>query len=146
VNPEDEKKLAKSYFNECWDLIEKADRTPLEDAQMLHLAHASRLHWDNVGGDLERAIGEWQCSRVNALLGFSEAALLHARLSKSFSAAIPQPHFVHASAAEGLAFAYFVSGKFEDAKQCKVEALELLIGVNEKDASHIRDQIEQLPF
>jgi hypothetical protein len=31
---------------------------------MILRAHASRFHWDNVGDDQNRAIGEWQCSRV----------------------------------------------------------------------------------
>jgi hypothetical protein len=31
---------------------------------MVHTAHAPRFHWDNVGDDQNRAIGEWQVSRV----------------------------------------------------------------------------------
>jgi hypothetical protein len=44
---------------------------------MVHMAHASRFHWDNVGDDQNRAIGEWQVARVYAVLGRAESALFH---------------------------------------------------------------------
>jgi len=143
---DDERKLAIELFNACWDLIEKKDRSAEEDAQMLHLANASVYHWRNIGGAKERAIGEWQCSRVNALLGFGGAALLHAKRSAELSAALPKPHFMHASAAEGLAFSYFVAGDREQAEHYKALAHSELEGVGEEDAAHIRKQIDKLPF
>ena len=46
---------------------------------MIHAAHASRYHWGEVGDDVNLARGEWQCSRVYAVLGRGEPALWHAR-------------------------------------------------------------------
>jgi hypothetical protein len=46
---------------------------------MLHAAHASRYHWGQVGEPVNRARGEWQCSRVYATLARAEPALYHAR-------------------------------------------------------------------
>jgi hypothetical protein len=46
---------------------------------MIHAAHASRYHWGNVGEAAHRARGEWQVSRVYAVLGRGEPALWHAR-------------------------------------------------------------------
>jgi hypothetical protein len=46
---------------------------------MIHAAHASRYHWDEVGTPANRARGEWKCSRVYAVLGRAEPALHHAR-------------------------------------------------------------------
>jgi hypothetical protein len=46
---------------------------------MLHSAHASRYHWGEVADDVHLARGEWQCSRVYAVLGRAEPALWHAR-------------------------------------------------------------------
>lgn len=59
MDVEAEMALASKLFNDCWDVIERADRTNLENAEMLHLAHSSRWHWGNVGGEKEKAIGEW---------------------------------------------------------------------------------------
>ena len=123
---EEEKKLASTLFNDCWNLIEKPTRTPLEDAEMLHLANTSRWHWGNVGGDAEKSIGEWQCSRVNSLLGNGPAALLHAELSKYWCAKLPSSNFMHASATEALAYANHVLGRNEEALRFKDEAISLL--------------------
>jgi len=141
-----QKSLAMDLFNKCWELIELSERTIEQDLQMLHLANASAWHWSQVGTDENNAVSEWQCSRVNALLGFGDAALLHAERSVSLIKDLPIPHFMHSSAAEGLAFAHYVAGNHDDALRYKAEALILLDGVEEDDAEHIRGQIKALPF
>ena len=146
MDAEAEKKSAIALFNSCWELIEKPNRTESEDAEMVHLAHTSRWHWGNVGGGQERSIGEWQCSRVNSILGNGKAALLHASLSSQIASELPSPHFMKASSAEALAFAHFVLGDLPMALEYKVKALQLLEGLDEHDAEHIRKQIEELPF
>jgi hypothetical protein len=146
LTTEEEKQLAKKLFNECWVLIEKKSRTPVEDAEMLHLAHASRYHWGNVGSEIEKSIGEWQCSRVNSILGNGSAALLHANLSKFWCSNLPVWHFTHASSSEALAFANFVIGNFESATKWKSQAISELVHVNKADARPIKQQIEELPF
>ena len=62
-----------------WTLMEKEDRTRDEDDAMLHMAHASRHHWGQVGTAANFGRGEWQCSRVYALLGRAEPCLHHAQ-------------------------------------------------------------------
>lgn len=146
VDFESEKNLAKSLFNSCWKLMDKPARTTEEDAEMIHLTHASRWHWGNVGGIQERAIGEWQCARVHAILGNGRVALLHATLSAQLARSLPTPHFMKASAAEALAFAHFLLGEHQTATEYKAQAKKLLEDLNEKDAEHIRKQIEELPF
>jgi hypothetical protein len=74
-----ERQLAVDLFNEVWRLMELEDRQADEDDRMLHLAHASRYHWGEVGTSVNRSRGEWQVSRVYTLLGRSEPALWHAR-------------------------------------------------------------------
>ena len=146
MNLEEEKQLAIKLFNDCWSLIDQPSRTDAENAEMLHLAHTSRWHWGNVGGAAEKSIGEWQCSRVNSLLGNGPAALLHAKQSREFIEEIPAPHFMYASSTEALAFANFVLGNLDEAKALKQEALANLEGLDAEDAAHIRKQIEELPF
>jgi DNA-binding transcriptional MerR regulator len=71
--------LAAALFNETWRLMEKEDRTPDEDALMIHRAHASLYHWLQVGRPENAARGEWQVSRVYTVLRRGEPALYHAR-------------------------------------------------------------------
>lgn len=83
------KKMAKSLFNHTWDLIDKgADRTQADNDEMIHSVHASRYHWgvlvekkEEGAGPVNLARGEWQISRVYALLGLPESSLYHATRS-----------------------------------------------------------------
>jgi hypothetical protein len=81
TEPEFHRKIAVSFFNETWRLLDKVERTPEEDARMIHSAHASRLHWESVGSAQHLAVGEWQVSRVHAVLRQPDSALYHARRS-----------------------------------------------------------------
>ena len=73
------RRLAAQLFNDTWVLLDKPDRTADEDVRMIHTAHASRWHWEQVGTPLNLLIGEWQCSRVYATLKRGEPAIFHAR-------------------------------------------------------------------
>ena len=75
----DHRRLGVDLFNHTWTLLEKPDRTPAEDDELLHATHASAYHWSLVGAPENLARGEWQVSRVNAVLGRGEAALHHAQ-------------------------------------------------------------------
>ena len=46
-------KLAVDCFNSTWSFLDKKDRTPEDDADMIHTAHASRYHWGQIGTPLE---------------------------------------------------------------------------------------------
>ena len=71
--------LAVGLFNYTWTLLENPDRTPEQDDEMLHAAHASRYHWGEVGEPANLSRGEWQVARVYCVLGRAEPALYHAR-------------------------------------------------------------------
>ena len=79
LDPEVERKLAVDLFNYVWTYLDKSDRTSAENDTMLHAAHASRYHWGQIGTPVNLARGEWQVSRVYAVLGRSEPALYHAQ-------------------------------------------------------------------
>jgi hypothetical protein len=72
------RKFAVNCFNGTWDLIEKRDRTPQDDVLMIHMAHTSRFHWGEIGTPLNFARGDWQISRVYAILGQGLNALFYA--------------------------------------------------------------------
>ena len=77
----DHRRLAADLFNHTWTLIEREQRTPDEDDEMLYATFASAYHWLRVdgAGPEHRARSEWQISRVYAELGRGEEALVHAR-------------------------------------------------------------------
>ncbi|HEY3741930.1 MAG TPA: hypothetical protein VGL53_18895 [Bryobacteraceae bacterium] len=97
------RKLAAQFFNGAWTLIDKADRTPAEDLRMIHMAHASRMHWELVGTPRNRSVGEWQISRIYSMLGRAEAALFHARNSLAIATENELPPFQVGYACEAMA-------------------------------------------
>ena len=115
LDPATERQVAVDLFNHVWRLLDIADRTPEQDDAMVHAAHASRWHWGQVGGAEQRAVGEWQCSRVYAVLGRPGEALHHARRCLALSAVDGVDPFVAASAHEALARAYAIAGDVESA-------------------------------
>ncbi len=55
------------------------ERTAEEDDAMIHAAYASRYHWSQASQEAKhQARGEWQLSRVFAVLGRGEPAVYHA--------------------------------------------------------------------
>jgi DNA-binding transcriptional MerR regulator len=110
MEPAEERSLAAGLFNETWTLLERTDRTPADDDRMINAAHASRFHWGNVGEPVNLAIGEWQISRVYAVLGRAEPSLYHANRSLELCRDHGIGDFSLAYAYEALARAHLVAG------------------------------------
>jgi hypothetical protein len=118
LEPAVERRLAADLFNHVWTLLGKAERTADEDDEMLHAAHASRFHWIAVGTRIHAARGEWQCSRVYAVLGRAEPALHHARRCLELALDAEEAEdwdvpFAH----EALARAHAVAGDSAEARR-----------------------------
>ena len=80
IDPATRRALAAGLYNRCWELLEIPDRTPEQDAELVHTAHASRYHWGEIADTPARLWrGEWMCARVYSVLGRAEPALWHAR-------------------------------------------------------------------
>jgi hypothetical protein len=109
------RRLAAELFNQVWILLEKADRDQADDDRMLHAAHASRFHWGEIGEPINFARGEWQVSRVYAVLGRGEPALFHARRCLEICQAHEIGDFDLAFAYEALARASAVAGQADEA-------------------------------
>ena len=76
----DHRKLAVDLFNYTWTFLENKERTPEQDEEMVHAAHASRHHWGITGTEKNKARGEWQIARVYAALKRFVASAHHAQL------------------------------------------------------------------
>jgi DNA-binding transcriptional MerR regulator len=135
LDPATHRAVGVALFNHTWTLLEKADRTPAETDEMIHAAHASRFHWgralDAVPANLAR--GEWQCSRVYAVLGRAEPALWHARRCVAINEAAGSGDWDIASAYEAMARAYLAAGDAAQVAAWKDKASAALDGIADRD-------------
>jgi hypothetical protein len=109
--PDIHRKLAVDLFNMTWDLMEKSDRSQAETDRMIHAAHASRYHWEVIGQPVNLARGEWQVSRVYAILQRAEPCLYHAKRCLQITLEHDLKDFDLAFAYEAMARAYSLAGE-----------------------------------
>ncbi|HEU5006005.1 MAG TPA: helix-turn-helix domain-containing protein [Jatrophihabitantaceae bacterium] len=146
LDPEDERRLAAALFNGTWQLLEKAERTRAEDDEMLHMAHASRHHWGVVGQPVNLARGEWQCSRVYAVLGRPEPCLHHAQRVLDLCTEHGMGDFDLAFAYEALARAHAVAGDADRARTFTEQALTAADGIaDDEDRELLLSDLESIP-
>lgn len=142
----DERKLAAALFNTTWDLMEKENRSRDEDDAMLHMAHASRHHWGRVGTPVHRARGEWQCSRVYAVLRRPEPCLHHAQRVLDLSREHDLGAFDLAFAYEALARGHAINGDPEQARAFTEQALAAAADITEADDRDLLlSDLERIP-
>ena len=123
-------------FNAVWDLLDKKERSKDEDLLMIHRAHASRFHWNEIGTPVNMARGEWQISRVYAILNMPSSALYHAERSLEFCEKNQIGDFDLAFAYEAMARAYMVSGdieKMNESLDLGIEASSKIIKAEDKN-------------
>ena len=110
------RKVAIECFNRAWDILDKKNRSEEDGFQMLHLAHASRYHWGLVGTPKNRAVGDWQLSRVYAELGQPRLAL---EFAESCLAACRENGLsdIEHTANEAIARAYAVAKDYDNARR-----------------------------
>lgn len=126
-------KLAVDCFNETWDLLDKADRTPEEDLLMIHTSHASRYFWGEIGTPLEFQRGEWQVSRVYSVLGMGESALYHAESALNTCRTQGIKDFDLAFALEAVARAHSCLGNADQCGRFSKLAEEAAEEIEKKD-------------
>jgi tetratricopeptide (TPR) repeat protein len=144
----DARLLAAQLFNETWRLLDQEDRTRADDDRMIHTAHASRYHWGQVPAVTPEnlARGEWQISRVYAVLGRSEPALYHARRVLDLVQDNDIGDFDLAFAYEALARAHAVAGDAAQARDDTDRALAAAQGItDDEDRDLVRTDLETIP-
>lgn len=145
------RRLGVDLFNHVWTLLELADRSPEQVDEMIHAAHASRHHWSFAGTSVNLGRGEWQCSRVYAVLGRAEPALWHARRSLAYAEAAAAAGQAEAwdvpSAQEAMARAHAVAGDRAEAERWRALALEGLTHVSDvEDRQIVEQDLAALPL
>jgi hypothetical protein len=136
LDPDTHRRTGTELFNHVWRLLEVEARTASQDDEMVHAAHASVWHWSRSEVDdlpQRLAVGEWQCSRVYAVLGRPEPALHHARRCLDLAEAGPMEDWVIASAYEALARASSVAGDREAFEEWRGRARAAADGIGDEE-------------
>ena len=139
LDPATRRKLAADLFNHVWTFLETANRSPDQDDELLHAAHASRYHWGEpgVGEPVNLARGEWQVSRVYAVLGRPEPALWHGRRCLALVEEHGLSPFDGGAAYEAIARAYLAAGDLAEGAAWKARAVDALDQIEDADDREI---------
>jgi len=99
-------------FNRTWEFMNRTDRTPEDDEQMLLLTFASQWHWSQREdcAPTNVCVGYWQISRVCAILGQADNARRYGQLSLDALSGEEGLPFYFGYAYEALARAESVAG------------------------------------
>jgi len=105
-------------FNKAWDLIDKEQRTPEEDEDMIRLALASHYHWTQRPdySNTSASIAYWQTARIYTILDQAENAMHYSQLCLKVSQEEDVPPFFLGYAYEALARAAAAAGSNQDMK------------------------------
>jgi hypothetical protein len=128
------RKIGTDLFNYTWSLLEKKRRSAADNDKMILAAHASRYHWSRVGTARNFSIGEWQLSRVYAVLGRAEPALFHGRRALEIARRNGLGGFYTAYAYEALARAASVARQGRERDRYLREARR--VGATLRDREH----------
>jgi hypothetical protein len=129
---ESHKKFAVDLNNLTWNLLGKSDRTPEEDENMIHAAHASLLHWGVVGKPINLQRGQWLVSHVYAVLNRPEPALHHAKQCMKLTEEQKLDDFDLAYAYEAMARAHAAGGNKSECEKYMQLAQEAGEKIKEK--------------
>lgn len=66
--------LAPIAFNQTWELLDATNLSREDEEEMLATTFAQRHHWYQVGDLRNKAVADWQVSRVAAVLGYADLA------------------------------------------------------------------------
>jgi DNA-binding transcriptional MerR regulator len=145
LDAEERRQLAADLFNHTWEMLALPSRTTDQDDEMVHSAHASRYHWGEIGAPEHRARGEWQCSRVYAVLGRAEPAVHHARRCIAICDEHGLGDWDLAAAWEAMARAAWVAGDRSAYREALAQGRAALDGIDDpEDRRLIESDLDEL--
>jgi hypothetical protein len=138
--------FAASAFNQAWDLIDQPERSVEEQAAMLRATFASRHHWEAVGTDENRVVGDWQIAHAASLLGLAPLAMMFARAALDRAVEQGFTGWRLASCHEGMARAHACSGDEAERDRHIRAARRLLDKVEDpEERGLVESQLESVP-
>ncbi|MFX1405044.1 MAG: hypothetical protein ACFE9D_11355 [Promethearchaeota archaeon] len=139
------RKMAVDLFNNTWSYLDKKDLTGEEKDAMVNSSHASRYHWGvrvENGWDatpINLGRGDWQLSRVYAVLGDGDRAIHYGRTYLDICEKEGIKDWDLAYAYEALARGYKVKGDRKNKDKYLMLAKQAMAEVEEKET---REMIE----
>jgi hypothetical protein len=113
---------------------------------MLLATFASRHHWEAVGTDENRVVGDWQIAHVASLLGFGSLSLRFARAALDRAVEQGFEGWRLASCHEGMARAHACSGDVAERDRHIRAARRLLDNVDDpEERGLVESQLESVP-
>ncbi len=142
----DERALAVTLFNQCWEYLERDELSDDDAAALLGAAFTSRHHWLAVGGERQAITADWMVSRAAARVGFGDLAVFFALRAQVATTRGEFPDWMVASCAEGVARAYASRGERELCAEwtARAEALVAVI-VEDGERELIASQLATVP-
>jgi hypothetical protein len=137
------RKMAVDLFNNTWNYLDKKDLTAEEKDAMIHSSHASRYHWGirvQNGWDanpINLGRGDWQLSRVYAVLGDSNRAIHYGQTYLDICKNEGIKDWDLAYAYEALARGYAVKGDTKNKEKYLKLAEKAMAEVEDKDTRNM---------
>lgn len=82
--------FAVEYNNAVWNLLERSDRSDEENEQMIHSAHASLIHWLEVGGPINALRAYYLLTNAYAAAGDGPSAVRYGERSMAMKEESPE--------------------------------------------------------
>lgn len=95
--------FAPMAFNQTWEWLDADGLAREDEEEMLAATFAQRYHWYQVGTERNRAIADWQVSRVAVVLGYADLARRFGERSLEIAIEYDLDPFVKGFAHEAIA-------------------------------------------
>jgi ATP/maltotriose-dependent transcriptional regulator MalT len=121
--------------NQAWELVEKPSRTADEVQQMIHLAHASVLHWQSAGNALNAQRGACLLASVYVAAGDAAGAVRYAEqcLTLSMQNSQEETPFDRATALGCASRARALAGDHAQADRLRTLAQSAAAGLDDEE-------------
>lgn len=131
--------------NQAWDLVEADERTADQQEKMLHLAHASRYHWQHAGTEINWLRAEVLLSTAYSFANRSENAIIYAESARKLIGQTSEfTPFDQASLSGAHALALSICGESEESKEMFGKfAHDLSLVAEEEDRNLLKKLYDQ---
>lgn len=138
--------LAPRAFNHTWELLDQAERSNEAEEEMLGSAFTQRQLWYQVGSARNRAIADWQVSRVAVVLGYADLARRFGEVSLAVAQENDLDPFVLAYAHEAIARAADEVDDYATRDRHVLAARELALEIeDDEDRALVLADLELIP-
>jgi hypothetical protein len=145
--PQAHRWFAVEMNNMAWDLIEQPNRGADENERLISSAHAARMHWSQVGKELNELRAETLLATAYLAVGRAELSLHHAERARAISQMVgdEQAPFDRASVHGSLAAALLRLARAEDARREYATALTWVERFDHPDERGIFEKLYPAP-